>query len=247
MQIKKHIPNILTLLNLLSGSIAIVFAFEELFHLAAIFIGVAALFDFADGFAARMLKSYSELGKELDSMADMVSFGFAPAVIIFRLLQDASSASAIRISDINVLPFIAFAITIFSALRLAKFNIDTRQSEKFIGLPTPANAIFILSLPFAVHYGSYSSIWHPLFSWILANEWILIGITFFLSYFLVANVTLFSLKFKNLRLTDNLVRYVFIAGAALLLISFCWHAIPLIMIFYITLSMADFLASKQNT
>jgi CDP-diacylglycerol---serine O-phosphatidyltransferase len=247
MQVKRYIPNILTLLNLFSGSIAIVFAFEGLFHLAAIFVGIAALLDFADGFAARVLKSYSEIGKELDSMADMVSFGFTPAVVLFRLLQDASSVSAIWISDINVLPFIAFTITIFSALRLAIFNIDTRQSEKFIGLPTPANAIFVLSLPFAVHYGSYSSIWHPLFSWILASEWMLIGITLFLSYFLVAKVSLFSLKFKNLKLADNLVRYVFLAGSALLLIIFCWHAVPLIMIFYITLSMADFLAGKLNT
>lgn len=246
MQIKKHIPNILTLLNLFSGSIAIVFAFEGLFHLAAIFVGIAAFFDFADGFAARVLKSYSEIGKELDSMADMVSFGFTPAVVLFRLLQDASSVSAIWISDINLLPFMAFAITIFSALRLAIFNVDTRQSEVFIGLPTPANAIFILSIPFAVHYGSSSSIWHPLFSWMLANEWMLIGITSFLSWFMVANFPLFSLKFKNLKLTDNLIRYVFLTGSAMLLIVFCWHAVPLIMIFYITLSMADFMAGKLN-
>ena len=246
MQIKKHIPNILTLLNLLSGSIAIVFAFEGLFHLAAVFVGIAAFFDFADGLAARALKSYSEIGKELDSMADMVSFGFTPAVVLFRLLQDASSVSAIWVSDINILPFIAFTITIFSALRLAIFNVDTRQSEMFIGLPTPANAIFILSLPFAVHYGSYTSIWHPLFSWILANEWMLIGITLFFAWFLVAKVSLFSLKFKNVKLTDNLVRYVFLAGSLILLVVFWWHAIPLIMIFYITLSMADYLAGKLN-
>jgi CDP-diacylglycerol--serine O-phosphatidyltransferase len=246
MQIKKHIPNVLTLLNLFSGSIAIVFAFDGLFHLAAIFVGIAAFFDFADGFAARVLKSYSEIGKELDSMADMVSFGFTPSVLLFRSLQDASSGSAIWISDINVLPFIAFAITIFSALRLAIFNVDVRQREVFIGLPTPANAIFILSLPFAIHYGSPSSIWHPLFSWMLANEWILIGITLFFSWFMVANLPLFSLKFKNLKIVDNLVRYIFLAGSALLFIIFWWHAIPLIMIFYITLSMADFLSSKLN-
>ncbi len=246
MQVKKHIPNILTLLNLLSGSIAIVFAFEGLFHLAAIFVGIAAFFDFADGFVARVLKSYSDIGKELDSMADMVSFGFTPAVVLFRLLQDASSGSAIWISDINVLPFIAFAITIFSALRLAIFNVDARQSDVFIGLPTPANAIFILSLPFAVHFGSSSSIWHPLFSWMLANEWMLIGITLFLSWFMVANLPLFSLKFKNFKLADNLIRYVFLAGTVLLLVIFWWHAVPLIMIFYITLSVADFLAGKLN-
>ncbi|MFO8066533.1 MAG: CDP-alcohol phosphatidyltransferase family protein [Bacteroidales bacterium] len=246
MQIKKQIPNIFTLTNLLSGSIAIVFAFEGLFHLAAIFLGLAAFFDFADGFAARALRSYSDIGKELDSMADMVSFGFTPAVVIFRLLQETSVNSAIWVYDINVLPFIAFFVTLFSALRLAIFNVDTRQSEMFIGLPTPANAILILSIPFAVHYGSSESMWHPLFSWILSNEWMLIGLTLFLSIFLVANVTLFSLKFKNLKVTDNLVRYVFLAGSAILLLFLHWFAIPLIMIFYITLSMADYLATKLN-
>lgn len=246
MQIKKHIPNILTLLNLFSGSIAIVFAFEGLFHLAAIFVGIAAFFDFADGLAARVLKSYSAIGKELDSMADMVSFGFTPAVVLFRLLQDASSITALCISDINVLPFISFTITIFSALRLAIFNVDTRQSDVFIGFPTPANAIFILSIPFAVHFGSTSSVWHPLFSWILSNEWMLIGVTLSLSWFMVANLPLFSLKFKNLKLSDNLIRYIYLAGSVLLLIVFWWHAVPLIMIFYITLSMADFMAGKLN-
>ncbi|MFN2394943.1 MAG: phosphatidylcholine/phosphatidylserine synthase [Bacteroidales bacterium] len=246
MQIKKYIPNILTLINLLFGSIAIVFAFEGLFHLAAIFLGLAAFFDFTDGFAARALNSYSGIGKELDSMADMVSFGFTPAVVIFRLLQDASVNSAIWVSNINVLPFLAFFITLFSALRLAIFNVDTRQSEMFIGLPTPANAILILSIPFAVHYGSAESIWHSLFSSILSNEWILIGLTLFLSYFLVANVTLFSLKFKNLKVSDNLVRYVFLAGSAILLIFLRWFAFPLIMIFYITLSIAEYLATKLN-
>ncbi len=246
MQIKRHIPNILTLTNLLFGSISIVFAFEGLFQLAAIFLGLAAVFDFADGFAARALSSYSEIGKDLDSMADMVSFGFTPAVVIFRLLQDASVNSAIWISDINVLPFIAFFITLFSALRLAIFNVDTRQSEMFIGLPTPANAILILSIPFAVHYGSPDSMWHPLFTWLLSNEWILIGLTLFLSYFLVANVTMFSLKFKNLKVTGNLVRYIFLAGSVLFLVFFRWFAFPLIMIFYITLSMAEYLAAKQD-
>lgn len=246
MQIKKYIPNILTLTNLLFGSIAIVFAFEGLFHLAAIFLGLAAFFDFTDGFAARALNFYSGIGKELDSMADMVSFGFTPAIVIFRLLQDASVNSAIWVSNINVLPFLAFFITLFSALRLAIFNVDTRQSEMFIGLPTPANAILILSIPFAVHYGSAESIWHPLFSSILSNEWILIGLTLFLSYFLVANVTLFSLKFKNLKVSDNLVRYVFLAGSAILLVFLRWFAFPLIMIFYITLSIAEYLATKLN-
>jgi CDP-diacylglycerol--serine O-phosphatidyltransferase len=124
--------------------------------------------------------------------------------------------------------------------------VDTRQSEMFIGLPTPANAILILSIPFAVHYGSTESMWYPLFSWILSNEWMLIGLTFFLSFFLVANVTLFSLKFKNLKVTDNLVRYFFLAGSVILLLFLHWFAIPLIMIFYITLSMADYLATKLN-
>jgi Phosphatidylserine synthase len=139
---KKHIPNTLTSLNLFSGSIATVMAFQEEYTWVVVWVIIAALFDFSDGFAARLLKAYSPIGKELDSLADMVSFGLAPSIAAFRFLSD----NTIRISQnliiVEYLPYIAFLLAIFSALRLAKFNVDERQSESFIGLNTPANAMF---------------------------------------------------------------------------------------------------------
>ncbi|MEY3679312.1 MAG: hypothetical protein RI924_1453 [Bacteroidota bacterium] len=138
---KKHIPNTLTCLNLFSGCVGLVFAFENQLIFAAYAIGISAMLDFFDGMTARLLKAYSEIGKELDSLADVVSFGVLPSLIIYQLFKTSTSVHA-------YLPYLAFMIAVFSALRLAKFNVDTRQSEHFIGLPTPANALLIGSLPF---------------------------------------------------------------------------------------------------
>lgn len=240
MSIRKHIPNIFTSLNILSGSIAIVFAFEGLFHITAIFIGIAALCDFADGMFARLLKAYSDIGKELDSLADMLSFGFTPAVVLFKLLQQTEGSLSLVVADINILPFAAFLITIFSALRLAIFNTDSRQSEQFIGLPTPANALFFVAIPFALHYGAESSFWHPLFAYITQDPYTLLGLTIVFSYLLVAEVPLFSLKLKNFRWAENSIRYVFLGFSVILLIFFGWYALPLIIILYIILSLAQY-------
>lgn len=247
MQLQKHIPNLLTSLNLLSGSIAIVFAFEGLFHFTAIFIGIAAFFDFCDGMSARLLDAYSPIGKELDSLADMVSFGFTPAVVLFKLLQQAGGALELPLWGINILPFVAFLITIFSALRLAIFNIDSRQSESFIGLPTPANAIFIISMPFALHYGSGTSPWYPFFAFLLANPFSLLALILLFSYLLVAPMPLFSLKVKSFDFSQNLMRYIFLLGALLLILLFGWFAIPLTIIYYIILSLAQHLGNRHIT
>ena len=142
---KKHLPNAITCLNLLSGCIALYFAFNQHLNYAAYMVGIAAILDFMDGLLARALKAYSEIGKQLDSLADMVSFGVVPGTILFGLLTRADAAPTGIPEDI--LPFFGFIVTIFSALRLAKFNIDTRQAESFIGVPTPACSIFIASLP----------------------------------------------------------------------------------------------------
>jgi len=143
LKIKEQIPNAITLLNLLTGCIAIVFGFEDQLVIASCLIGLAAVFDFFDGFAARLLKVSSPIGKELDSLADVVSFGIVPGVILYRLLSGNIDCPVINIAGKNIVPFIAFLIPLFSAIRLAKFNTDERQTDSFIGLPTPANAILI--------------------------------------------------------------------------------------------------------
>src|ERR1700744_4419476 len=145
-RVSKHVPNAITCPNLFSGCVGIVFAFQHNLIVAAYAVFLAAIFDFFDGFASRVLQSFSVIGKDLDSLADLVSFGFLPAAILFELLLQAPQIDHIS----PYLNFIAFLIPVFSALRLAKFNTDSRQAEIFIGLPTPANAILIASLPFVI-------------------------------------------------------------------------------------------------
>ena len=186
---KKHIPNFITCLNLLSGCVAVWFAFNGNFEGAFIAIMLSAVFDFLDGLAARILKAYSPMGKELDSLADMISFGLAPGAIIFSLLTE---------TGINeLLPYFAFIIPVFSGLRLAKFNIDDRQTSSFIGLPTPANAIFIAGLAFA----------YPDF--LVTNLWLLVLITLVFSYLLIAEIPMFALKLKSLAWKENQIQYIF--------------------------------------
>ena len=234
MKITKHIPNLITALNILSGSLAIVMAFEGNLVLSAIFIGVASIFDFLDGMAARILNAYSDMGKELDSLADMLSFGFAPAAILYSLI-----CTSICIDGFSSLPSITemiiistpFLIAIFSGLRLAKFNVDTRQTSSFIGLPTPANAILIASLPIVLHYSNIESLKE-----IILNQYILIAFIILQSFLLIAEFPMFSLKFKNLKFAENKIRFVFIGISIILLITLHVVSIPIIIFFYIVLS-----------
>jgi len=244
MQLKNYIPNVITCLNILAGSVAVFFAFEGLFHIAAIFVGIAAILDFLDGTVARLLNVYSDIGKELDSLADLISFGFAPSVVLLRLLQEAQGSTAVIVHQIDILPFAAFFIVLFSALRLAKFNIDKKQSDSFIGLPTPANAIFIVSLPFAVYYGNETYFLHPLFFGLLNNKLALLVLIVLLSYLLVSPLPLFSLKLKSFGIKENLIRYIFVAISILMIILFQWYSISVIIIFYVILSVAESIAIK---
>lgn len=229
---KKHIPNFITLLNLLSGCIAIAAAFEGNLILASWLVGLAAIFDFLDGMAARLLHVKSAIGKELDSLADMVSFGLLPGVMVFQLLNLNPELQSIYI------PYIAFLIPIFSALRLAKFNTDTRQEEMFYGLPTPANAILIASFPlildqnmfvFGLDFGFINSI--------LINQWFLVSLSILLSWLLVAEIPLMSLKFKSLSWVDNRARYILLLLSLILLIIFQFAGIPIIITLYILISL----------
>ena len=181
---------------------------------------LAMIFDFLDGFTARILKVHSEIGKELDSLADMVTFGVLPSVMVYHLL--------LPVSSYFLIPFAAYLIAVFSALRLAKFNIDERQTTTFIGLPTPANALFISSLYFVFQQFT-----------MLNNEFFIVGIIIIFSFLLVSPLELFSLKFKSFGWRDNVVRYIFLLMSITSLLFLKTIAIPLIIIIYLALSMSN--------
>ncbi|MBQ8270400.1 MAG: CDP-diacylglycerol--serine O-phosphatidyltransferase [Bacteroidaceae bacterium] len=200
MAIKRHIPNTITCCNLFSGCIACVMALEGSFTTALLFIVLGATFDFFDGMVARLLKVSSPLGVQMDSLADDVTFGLAPAAIVFSFMRTLP-LPAFLVPVADYLPYYAFLIAVFSAVRLAKFNIDTRQKTTFIGLPTPANALFWASL--VAGFGD----------WIteLNAGWLfMIGLITLFSYLLVSNIPMFSLKFKSLRWRSNKIRYIFL-------------------------------------
>lgn len=227
---KKHIPNAITCLNLFSGCLGIVFAFEGELEWASYSILVAAVFDFLDGMLARLLKAYSDIGKDLDSLADVVSFGVLPSVIIYQLFLDSSSNS-------EWLHYSAFLIAIFSALRLAKFNNDIRQTENFIGLPTPANAMLIASLPFIAAGGNMVSSF-------LQNPVFLAGLSLGMGLLLISEIHLMSLKFSGLNFKMNLYRYILVFSSLILLLIFKFTAVPIIMVTYFTISFIQFRTTK---
>lgn len=231
--IRKHIPNAITCLNLFSGCIAIVFAFQGAYMTAACLIAMAAVFDFLDGFAARLLKAYSPIGKELDSLADIVSFGVAPGAMIYSFISDMSYAT----DNSESLAYFAFLIPVFSALRLAKFNIDERQTTSFIGLPTPANALF---WAFGIA-GSFEYVLDTTF-----DPLIVIAVTIFFSWLLVSNIPMFSLKFKHYKWQGNRKRYYFLAGCIILLILFGLPGVSACILWYIGLSTLFSISEKKR-
>jgi CDP-diacylglycerol--serine O-phosphatidyltransferase len=243
MKIKKNIPNFITCLNLASGCIGIAFAANNHLVFAAYFIGIAAIFDFMDGMLARILNVRSEMGKQLDSLADMVSFGVLPGFILLGIFKMSIDP---RIEFHFYLQYIAFIIPVFSALRLAKFNIDERQTDSFIGLPTPANAILIGSLPLIINLqiASNPENFHFLLNAILNTNFLII-LTFLMSYLLIAEIPLFSMKVKSLKFKGNEYRYLLIIIAIILSIFLKFIAIPLIIIFYIILSIINNLTKNE--
>ncbi len=235
--IKRNIPNAITCGNLFCGCLAIVKCFEGDLIWAAYLVGIAAVLDFLDGFAARMLRVSSPIGKDLDSLADMVTFGVVPGVMMFKMLINArlfslSTASNSSLVEIEtgsyLIAYIAFLIPIFSAIRLAKFNNDTRQTESFIGLPTPANAMLICALPLVQEFNS-----NLLF---LFNPLSLCILSCLVSFLLIAPIPMFSLKFKKFGWSGNKRRYTFLIYSVLLLVLLQFLAIPLIIVSYILFS-----------
>ena len=227
MNIKKHIPNLITLLNLFSGCIALVYASEENFEMAFFFVCLGIFFDFFDGFFARLLNVSSPLGLQLDSLADMVTSGVVPGFVMFKMLTNSVSSDP----SLIYLPYLGFIITLGSCYRLANFNIDTRQTDSFIGLPTPANAIFILSLPLILK-NTDSLILLEL----LTNCWVLLLVTIVSAFILNAEIPLFALKIKKFNFKDNALQIVFLLISLLLLLVFKFSGVALIIVFYVMLS-----------
>lgn len=229
---KKHIPNTLTLCNLVSGCVATYFAFSTMYEWAFAFIIIGAVFDFFDGFVARLLHVSSDIGKELDSLADDITFGFAPAAIVFSLLR-ASMAGLLIPGDYaavaEYVPFVAFLIAAFSGLRLAKFNLDERQTDSFIGLPTPANALFWSSVAVALQRNHLLSEC----PWI---SLVLLAGVFLSSWLLVAEIPMFALKFHTYGLRGNEVRYAFVLFSLIILSILGFVGFSAVILLYVMMS-----------
>lgn len=225
--ISRNIPNTVTCLNLFSGCIACVMAFEARYELALLFIILSSVFDFFDGLLARALNAHSVIGKDLDSLADDISFGIVPAVIVYSLFKEMHYPANIEFLA-PYLPYLGFLISVFSALRLAKFNNDTRQTSSFVGLPVPANALFWGSFVAGVHGWLVSESCHPVY--------LLLAVCLF-SGLLVSEIPMFSLKFKNLSWKDNKISFIFLIICIPLLLFLGIASFAAIVVWYILLSL----------
>ena len=249
MNIKSHIPNLFTLANLFSGTIAAMHAVLGHYELTAIFVVIGIFFDFLDGFIARLLGVSGEIGKQLHSLADVVTSGLVPGLLMFLLIKNNvinGSNVEMKIAfgqfepDFGYLPYIAFLLTIAAGYRLAKFNLDTRQSDSFIGMPTPAMSLFIISLPLIYQFTEIEVLRD-----MLLNNNYLIGITVVLSILMNVELPLFSLKFKDFSIKKNFVKYLFLIVSILMIYFLKYPAVPLIIIFYVLLSIVENLFKKN--
>jgi CDP-diacylglycerol--serine O-phosphatidyltransferase len=226
MNIKAQVPNTITLLNLFCGCIALVMVANNDFFMAFYFVCLGIFLDFFDGFFARLFKVSSSLGLQLDSLADMVTSGVVPGYVMYKLMLDETC-----FGSESYLPYLGFIITLGACYRLANFNIDTRQTDSFIGLPTPANALFILSLPLIIQVNDFQTITN-----MLQNSWVLIGITVLSFYIMNAELPLFSLKIKDFSFGKYKLQIFFLLTAVVLLLLFQFLGLPLLILTYILLS-----------
>jgi CDP-diacylglycerol--serine O-phosphatidyltransferase len=240
MALKKQVPNIITLLNLSSGLIALTFAFNTNYQYAFMWVALGIFFDFWDGFAARMLKAQSPVGLQLDSLADMVTSGVVPGLVMYQMLSGIAE-NLIDSVQMNlteqyfylwILPYLGFVITLASAYRLAKFNVDTRQTDSFIGLPTPANALWVMSLPLIAERTTSDTVLG-----LLSNPFILVGLCLISAFLLNSNIHLFSLKIKHFDWETHKTQVIFLVISAVGLALLQYAAIPLIILLYIALSL----------
>lgn len=244
---KKHIPNAITLLNLLSGLIALVYAFDDNIHMAFLWVCIGIFFDYWDGFVARILNVKSEMGLQLDSLADMVTSGVVPGLVVYKMLANIQENQDIynltpETYYMGVVPYLGFIITLGAAYRLAKFNIDTRQTDSFIGLPTPGNALFILSIPMIIATTSSETVIS-----VLSNPYLLVVISILSAIIMNAELPLFSLKVKPNNLGAYKLQIGFVILSIILLAVLQYLAIPVIIIVYILLSIIKNITTKQPT
>jgi CDP-diacylglycerol--serine O-phosphatidyltransferase len=245
MSIKKHIPNTITLLNLLAGLLALIHAFNGNYNEAFSLVCLGIFFDFWDGFFARIWKVQSPIGLQLDSLADMVTSGVVPGLVMYKMLGDIQeNQSQYNLTEdtyyMGVVPYLGFLITLASCYRLAKFNVDTRQTDSFIGLPTPANALLIMSIPMIQ--------FHSEFEWLvdfLSNPYVLVGVTVLSSYLLNAEIPLFSLKVKSFSWEKYKMQVVFLILSLILIVLLEFIAIPIIILLYVILSVVNNTMGKK--
>lgn len=241
MKIFKAIPNFITLMNLLCGCLSIFLLFNNEPVMSAWMIFIAAVFDFFDGFAARLLKAQSNIGVELDSLADVVSFGVAPAFILYHLVLHSHGRQTFPVCDgFNLYSLIVFLVPLCAAYRLAKFNVDTRQTVSFIGLPTPAVGLLIASLPL-IKEQLYSS--QSLTYMVFTNFYFYLGIAIVFSFLMVSNIPFFSLKFKHYKWKGNEFRWIFLLVSIILLVWLQFFAVPFILLIYMFLSIIEMLVN----
>lgn len=229
MGLRQHIPNIITCGNLVSGCFSILFSFVGMPVAAAVMVFVAGLFDFFDGFTARLLKAHSPIGADLDSLSDVVSFGVAPGFIMYHLMCEGMVVPIWPLGKVSLFACTAFLLPVFAAVRLAKFNVDTRQTTSFIGLPTPPMAIFMASLPLA--FWQKGILGQP-----VLHPYLCLGIVILFSVLMVCNRPFFSFKMKALSWRGNELRWVFLGLAVADFVAFRFVALPFILLGYILLS-----------
>jgi CDP-diacylglycerol---serine O-phosphatidyltransferase len=271
--IKKHIPNTITSGNLLCGCLALVKVFEGDLVWACYLVGIAVILDFFDGFSARMLGVASPIGKDLDSLADMVTFGVVPGAILYKLIAFFIAFDAAGNTAKSLIPYLGFCVSIFSGIRLAKFNNDTRQTDSFIGIPTPTNAILVSSLvlilAFHIDHDAIMAIYvqdetaslagyslfgsgsfhpgfmtYPALASFLCNPWTYVIYSFLFSYLLIAELPLFALKFKHFKWRGNEIRFIFLGISLILLAGFQFLGIPMVIGLYIVLSLINNISPK---
>ena len=229
MGFRQHIPNAITCCNLISGCFSILFTFSGMPVAAAIMIFAAGLFDFFDGFTARLLKAHSPIGGDLDSLSDMVSFGVAPGFIMYRLMCEGMAEPIWPLGKVSLFACLAFLLPVFAAMRLAKFNVDTRQTTSFIGLPTPPMAIFMASLPLA--FWQQGVLGQP-----VLDPYFCLGIVLVFSFLMVCNRPFFSFKMKSVSWKGNEIRWIFLIVAVAGFAVFRFVALPFILLAYILMS-----------
>jgi CDP-diacylglycerol--serine O-phosphatidyltransferase len=245
MSIKKHIPNTITLLNLLAGLLALIHAFNGNYNEAFSLVCLGIFFDYWDGFFARIWKVQSPIGLQLDSLADMVTSGVVPGLVMYKMLGDIQeNQSQYNLTEdtyfMGVVPYLGFLITLASCYRLAKFNVDTRQTDSFIGLPTPANALLIMSIPMIQFHSDYEGLVDA-----LSNPYVLVGITALSAYLLNAEIPLFSLKVKSFSWEKYKIQVVFLILSVILIALLEFIAIPIIILLYVILSVVNNTIGKK--